>query len=90
MRSRLVLDKVVERARALPALPHDVDEMSQARGLKLSLQERHLGLDPRRHLLLQRRSRFEEHRDAQDERRSRELGDVKCREPEAGDPQQPG
>jgi hypothetical protein len=87
MRSRLVLDEVVESACALPTLLHYVDEMTQALGLKLYAQERHLGLDPRRHLLLQRRSRFEEHRDAQDERRSGEHGDVKCREPKACDPQ---
>jgi hypothetical protein len=35
MRSRLVLDEVVESACALPTLLHYVDEMSQALGLKL-------------------------------------------------------
>jgi hypothetical protein len=36
MRSRLVLDKIVECACALPTLPHYVDEMRQAPGLKLN------------------------------------------------------
>src|ERR1700730_16020839 len=60
MPANLILYEIVKSAGALPARPHHVDQMSQAISLELLAQERRLGLDSGRHLLLQRRSRFQE------------------------------
>ena len=65
-------DKVVERGRTLRAFLDGRDEAVEALRSKFVLEERHLGLDVTRDLLLKGRARAPEHDGAQNEHRSTE------------------
>ncbi len=88
MRSRRILEQVVERARSLSARADQRRQVAKPLGSEFGLQEFGLGLDPRSHLLPQGRPRFHEDRPAKHDGRHGKQCDVKRRETKTRDPQQ--